>query len=96
MVKRNYGWNLQDPEDYDLCTSRRSGYYDVMNGVDGWVVNTPYDRWVHDGKKWQKDSKSASLRGVAGAVTRKEAQLFAEFLIDEIEGRTSTDFSATM
>ena len=30
---------IEDSKD-DLCTRRRYGYWDVVHGVDGWVVYT--------------------------------------------------------
>jgi hypothetical protein len=86
MVMKNYGWNLEDPEDYDLCTRRKSGYYDVCSGVDGWVVHTPNGTWAFDGRSWQHGKDSAPPRGVPGAVTREEARVFAEQLINQVEG----------
>jgi hypothetical protein len=82
-----YGWNLEDPVDYDLTTYRNGWHYDVVNGCDGWVIYTPHGNWVHDGTQWNHERFSRSLRGKPGAVSREEARLFAESLIDRHEGR---------
>ena len=78
-----YKWNLEDPEDYDLCTRQKLGYYDVVFGVDGWAVRTPKGCWAHDGRGWQYGPSSSPPRGVVGAVTRDQARIFAEKLIDK-------------
>lgn len=84
---KNYGWNLNDPPDYDLCTKRRSGYYDVTHSMfDGWRVRTPQGCWAHDGTNWHLGSDVAPPQGKPNGVTREEARLFAEKLIDQIEG----------
>ncbi len=83
---KDYGWNLEDSQDYDLCTRRKGGYYDVIFGVDGWTVKTPHDCWVHNGKAWQQGNPVAPPRGVPGAATREQARKFAEQLIDQHEG----------
>ena len=71
---------LEDPT-FDLCLLRSDGYWDVVNGVDGWVIYTPTERYVHDGKQWIGGPKSIPpMRGVVG-VSRDEAQRFAEELI---------------
>ena len=84
---KNYGWNLDSPPDYDLCTRRPSGYYDVMDGVDGWTVKTPFACWAYDRRGWVYGTFAAPPRGIPGAVTRDEARIFAEKLIDAAERR---------
>lgn len=65
----------------DLSTRRADGYYDVIHGVDGWVVSTPTSRWVHDGTRWVEGPKEPPLRGIPGAVSREDARRLAESLI---------------
>jgi hypothetical protein len=83
----NYGWNLEDPEDYDLTTCRSGKHYDIVYGVDGWVIYTPFGNWVHNGSIWLHEVNSRSARGKKDAVTREEARRFAEQLIDLHEGK---------
>lgn len=69
-----------DDTEYDnLCGKDKCGYYwDVVNGVDGWVVYTAFrSRYVHDGISWKE---SSFARGLVGAVSREQAKLFAESL----------------
>ena len=78
---KNIWSGLEDAES-DLCLKRPEGYYDVTNGVDGWVVLTPTERWVHNESSWVSTPQDATpLRGVAGVVSRDEAQRLAENLI---------------
>lgn len=70
------GDDPQDDQD-DLCGSTQAGHWDVVHGVDGWVVYTPERlRYVHTGTEWVA---SRLVRG-AGKVSRDEAQQFAEKL----------------
>ena len=78
---RLYDWEgLEDP-DYDLHTAIEGKSYEVVNGVDGWVIYTPTKRVVHDGVQWLVGEKEPPLRGVPGAVTRDQAREMAENLI---------------
>ena len=78
-------WKGIEEPDYDLCYKVDGKYYEVLDGVDGWVVYTPTERWVHDGQTWSGAHKDrAPERGKRGAVTRDEARLFAETLIPKI------------
>lgn len=78
-------WSGIEYADYDLCARRRGGIYDVVRGVDGWVVYTPGHgrgrlRWLFDGARWSMDIPKSTA-------TRDEARVFAESMIREAEGR---------
>lgn len=73
---------LEDPES-DLTTTIEGKSYDVVNGVDGWVIYTPNNQVVHDGVQWLVGEKNPSLRGKPGAVSRDEARLLAEVFISQ-------------
>jgi hypothetical protein len=78
---------LTDGPEYDLCVKRPEGYYDVVSGVDGWTVITPFARYAHDGERWIAVPIAAPPRGKPGAVTRDDARVFAEAIIRN-HGRT--------
>jgi hypothetical protein len=76
------GLGPKDEPDCDLTVKRRDGRYDVVSGINGWVVLTPVFRWTHDGRDWSYNLHDAPPhRGMPGAVTREQARLFAESLI---------------
>lgn len=65
----------KNPE-YDLCGTTASGYWDIVNGIDGWVIYTPSRaRFVNNGREW---INSSGARGAVGAVTRDQAKTEAE------------------
>lgn len=68
-------WNGLKNPGYDLVTKRRSGYWDVVHGVHGWVIYTPL---------YLKTGRDAD-RIVLGPVDREVARLRAEELIREEE-----------
>lgn len=81
MPPREICWGgMSDPES-DLCVRRPEGYYDVVSGVDGWTVSTPFACYAHDGSRWAKGTAAAPPRGCPGAVTRDEARIFAESIL---------------
>jgi hypothetical protein len=72
---RSIKWDGLKNPDYDLVTKRASGYWDVVHGVDGWVIYTPLY------KKTGRDED----RIVVGHVDREVARLRAEELIRKEE-----------
>lgn len=73
-------WNgLRDPYS-DLSIKRCNGYYDVITGVDGWIVTDPF------GNRWVYNDQWATTFNRPSAATREEARLFAETLIRKNEG----------
>jgi hypothetical protein len=75
-------WNGGEvtPDDYDLCTRRASGYWDVVHGVDGWVVYSPV---YLDGSH---ATETGTFRLVLGDVKRDDAREVAEAGIRKTEG----------
>jgi len=71
---------LSDPQ-YDLWVRRPEGTYDVVSGVDGWVVFSPFACYAYDGARWAKGTSASPPRGKPGAATRDEARIFAESII---------------
>lgn len=74
-----YGWNLDDPEEYDLCTKINGSYYDVIHSVNGWRVSTPFHNWAFVKEQWVKDW-NLQFQSTA---TREQARIFVEKLIEE-------------
>ena len=76
--------------------SGRGYYFDVVKSTsDGWVVFTPWARWLHDGTGWVEGLRKAPMgtgskefnypshtKGLDGAVTREQAIQFARELIN--------------
>ena len=65
---------------HDLCVKRASGYWDVVHGVDGWVVYSPVDL---GGSEYSRGSGRFVL--VLGAVAREDARTVAEAGIRRLE-----------
>jgi len=71
-------WSHASDPTSDLCGKTAEGYWDVVHGVDGWVVRTPSGTtYVHDGTRWV-DSQNRRLRGLPQGVTRDQAKAEAE------------------
>jgi hypothetical protein len=79
--------------------SLRGYYFDVVKSTtDGWVVFTPWARWLHNGTGWVEGLRKAPMetgsakskefnypphtKGLDGAVTRSQAIEFARELIN--------------
>ncbi len=79
-------WDGLKYQDSDLVARRRGGLYDVVHGVDGWVVLTPRQgRWAFNGTEWTQGTSAVPTRGKMGAVSRDQARKFAELLIAKDE-----------
>lgn len=78
----NIHWNdgVMTPDDHDLCVKRASGYWDVVHGVNGWVIYSPVPL---DGSVRTKPNQ---FQLVLGNVTRDDARVVAEAGIRKLEG----------
>ncbi len=71
-------WSGIDYPNDDLCTKRASGFWDVVSGVDGWVI--------YIGSKLPRyGGADDRARVITGASTREIARQQAEVLINNIE-----------
>ena len=77
-MSKDYGWNLDDPEECDLCAKINGSYYDVISTRDGWRVSTPFHVWSFHNDSWVQDYDRKFL----STATREQARIFAESLID--------------
>lgn len=84
MRNMKVNWSGLDSPDNDLCVLQKDGYYDIVNSCDGWAVMVPGGgRYAHNGREWVRGTLHSPPRGVPGAVTRDEARVFAESLMND-------------
>ena len=73
QIERPIRWSGLKNPDYDLCLKRAEGYWDIIHGVDGWVIYSPIQV---NGSHFE--AEMGRFRLVLKDGTRDEAQAVAE------------------